>query len=74
VLDHNGSLTLHYPRGEIDLEPVGKDAFVGAAIGSLKFLCAGGAKCNALSVDDGRALHLRFVRVATTRSGTKPRG
>ncbi len=74
VLDRNGVLTLRYPRGDIDLEPVGKDVFAGASVGNLKFVCAGGGKCNALSVDDGRALHLRFFRVATTRPAAKPRG
>lgn len=58
-------LMVHYPRGELDLQPVGTDAFTtGFPIGNLKFACADDGKCNALSIDAGRVQRLRFVRVA----------
>jgi hypothetical protein len=72
VCERAGSLKVHYPRGDIDLQPTGKDAFAAAfPIGNLKFACSGAGKCNALSIDDGRVLNLRFVRVAITPAGTK---
>jgi CubicO group peptidase (beta-lactamase class C family) len=62
---HDDLLKVHYPRGELDLQPVGIDAFAAAfPIGSLKFVCADDGKCNALSIDDGRVKELRFVRVS----------
>jgi hypothetical protein len=37
VFVRDGALKVHYPRGDIDLEPIGNDAFAGAfPIGSLK--------------------------------------
>jgi CubicO group peptidase (beta-lactamase class C family) len=75
VFVRDGVLKVHYPRGDIDLEPVGNDAFAGAfPIGNLKFMCADDGACNALSIDDGRVQKLRFVRVAITPVGSKSPG
>jgi hypothetical protein len=75
VFVRDGALKVHYPRGDIDLEPVGNDAFAGTfPIGSLKFVCAADGECNALSIDDGRVQNLRFVRVAITPVGPKSAG
>jgi hypothetical protein len=70
VFVRDGALKVHYPRGDIDLEAVGNDAFAGAfPIGSLKFACAAAGECNALSIDDGRVRKLRFIRVSLTPVG-----
>ena len=75
VFVRDGALKVHYPRGDIDLEPIGNDAFAGAfPIGSLKFVCGADGECNALSIDDGRVQNLRFVRVAITPVGPKSAG
>ena len=75
VLVRDGALKVHYPRGDIDLEPIGNDAFAGAfPIGSLKFVCGADGECNALSIDDGRVQNLRFVRVAIIPVGPKSAG
>jgi CubicO group peptidase (beta-lactamase class C family) len=75
VFVRDGALKVRYPRGDIDLEPVGNDAFAGAfPIGSLKFVCGADGECNALSIDDGRVQNLRFVRVAITPVGPKSAG
>jgi CubicO group peptidase (beta-lactamase class C family) len=72
---HDDVLKVHYPRGELDLQPVGIDAFAAAfPIGSLKFVCADDGKCNALSIDDGRVKELRFVKVSITPVGPKSPG
>ncbi len=72
VFVRDGALKVHYPRGDIDLEPLSNDAFAGAfPIGSLKFVCGADGECNALSIDDGRVQNLRFVRVAITPVGPK---
>lgn len=74
----DGALKVRYPRGEIDLQPLGNDAFSGAfptsgpfPIGILKFVCADDGDCNALSIDVDRVQKLRFVRVAITPVGPK---
>jgi hypothetical protein len=69
VFDRDGALKIRYPRGDIDLEPIGKDMFAGAFPIVLRFTCADGGACNALSIDDGRVLKLRFVKVAMTPVG-----
>ena len=75
VFVRDGALKVHYPRGDIDLEPIRNDAFAGAfPIGSLKFVCGADGECNALSIDDGRVQNLRFVRVAITPVGPKSAG
>lgn len=75
VFVRDGALKVHYPRGDIDLEPISNDAFAGAfPIGSLKFVCGADGECNALSIDDGRVQNLRFVRVAITPVGPKSAG
>ena len=85
VFVRDGALKVHYPRGDIDLEPIGNDAFAGAfpigslkagafPIGSLKFVCGADGECNALSIDDGRVQNLRFVRVAITPVGPNSAG
>lgn len=75
VFVRDGALKVHYPRGDIDLEPIGNDAFAGAfPIGRLKFVCGADGECNALSIDDGRVQNLRFVRVAITPVGSKSAG
>jgi CubicO group peptidase (beta-lactamase class C family) len=75
VLVRDGALKVHYPRGDIDLQPLGNDAFAGAfPIGTLKFVCADNGDCNALSIDDGRVQKLRFVRVAITPISPKSPG
>jgi CubicO group peptidase (beta-lactamase class C family) len=75
VFVRDGALKVHYPRGDIDLEPIGNDAFAGAfPTGSLKFVCGADGECNALSIDDGRVQNLRFVRVAITPVGSKSAG
>jgi CubicO group peptidase (beta-lactamase class C family) len=75
VFVRDGALKVHYPRGDIDLEPISNDAFAGAfPIGSLKFVCGADGECNALSIDDGRVQNLRFVRVAITPVGSKSAG
>lgn len=75
VLDRaEGALEVLYPGGEITLEPVGADTFAGPRIGVVKFVCARGHACSGLSIDDGRALNLRFVRVAKRKAGAKSGG
>jgi CubicO group peptidase (beta-lactamase class C family) len=70
VFDRDGALKVRYPRGDIDLEPVGKDLFAGAfPVGDLQFACPADGACDALSIDDGRVQKLRFVRVAITPVG-----
>jgi hypothetical protein len=75
VFVRDGALKVHCARGDIDLQPLGNDAFSGAfPIGTLKFVCADDGDCNALSIDDGRVQKLRFVRVAITPVGPKSPG
>jgi CubicO group peptidase (beta-lactamase class C family) len=75
VSNRDGTLKVHYPAGDINLDPVGKDVFAaGPRIGTVKFVCADGGTCSALSIDDGRALNMRFVRAATTIARAKPGG
>ena len=83
VFVRDGALKVHYPRGDIDLQPLGNDAFSGAfpitlpgltTIGTLKFVCADDGDCNALSIDDDRVQKLRFVRVAITPVDSKSPG
>ncbi|MGY4500439.1 CubicO group peptidase (beta-lactamase class C family) [Bradyrhizobium sp. GM24.11] len=70
-ISENG-LMVRYPRGELDLQPVGTDAFTtGFPIGNLKFACANDGKCNALSIDDGRVKQLRFDRISLDPIGSK---
>ncbi|HWE46121.1 MAG TPA: serine hydrolase [Caulobacteraceae bacterium] len=57
-----GGLQVRYPGGDLDLIPVGKDAFA-ARVGTVTFICTQDAPCDALSIDAGRALHMRFTRV-----------
>ncbi|MBR0687576.1 serine hydrolase [Bradyrhizobium manausense] len=65
-------LMVHYPRGELDLHPVGTDAFTtGFPIGNLKFACVDDGKCNAMSIDDGRVKRLRFDKVSLDPIGSK---
>jgi CubicO group peptidase (beta-lactamase class C family) len=64
-------LRIRYPAGEIDFDAVGKDAFAGPGIGTVKFVCAGDTACDALTIDDGRALNLRFDRIAITSASTR---
>jgi CubicO group peptidase (beta-lactamase class C family) len=72
VLVRENALMVHYPRGELDLQPVGIDAFTtGFPIGNLKFVCADDGQCNALSIDDGRVKALRFVRISIDPIGSK---
>lgn len=72
VFTGENGLMVHYPRGELDLEPVGTDAFMtGFPIGNLKFACANEGKCNALSIDDGRVKQLRFDRISLDPIGSK---
>jgi hypothetical protein len=81
VYVRDGALKLHYPRGDIDLRPLGNDAFSGAfptsgpfPIGTLKFVCADDGGCNALLIDVDRLQKLRFVRVGITPVGPKSPG
>lgn len=70
-ISENG-LMVRYPRGELDLQPVGTDAFTtGFPIANLKFACANDGKCNALSIDDGRVKQLRFDRISLDPIGSK---
>lgn len=70
-ISENG-LMIRYPRGELDLQPVGTDAFTtGFPIGNLKFACANDGKCNALSIDDGRVKQLRLDRISLDPIGSK---
>lgn len=72
VFVRENGLMVHYPRGELDLHPVGTDAFTtGFPIGNLKFACANDGKCNALSIDDGRVKQLRFDRISLDPIGPK---
>lgn len=72
VFVRENGLMVHYPRGELDLQPVGTDAFTtGFPIGNLKFACANDGKCNALSIDDGRVKQLRFDRITLDPIGAK---
>ena len=75
VFVRDDALKVHYPRGDIDLDPIGNGAFAAAfPIGSLKFVCGADGECNALSIDDGRVRNLRFVRVTITPVGPKSAG
>ncbi|MCG2640844.1 MULTISPECIES: serine hydrolase [Bradyrhizobium] len=65
-------LMVHTPRGDLDLQPVGVDAFsTGFPIGNLKFVCADDGKCNAMSIDDGRVKQLRFDKTSLDPIGSK---
>ncbi|MCG2629174.1 serine hydrolase [Bradyrhizobium sp. WYCCWR 13023] len=65
-------LIVHTPRGDLDLQPVGVDAFsTGFPIGNLKFVCADDGKCNAMSIDDGRVKQLRFDKTSLDPIGSK---
>ena len=71
VLVRDGELKVHYPRGDLDLMPVGIDTFGGAfPIGNLRFVCADAGECNALLISDGRVRRLRFVRISLTSVGS----
>jgi hypothetical protein len=62
----DGALSVRYPGGDLDLNPIGKDVFGGGQVGQVKFICsAPGGPCEALAIDDARALGLRFTRVAS---------
>ena len=75
VFERDGALKVRYPRGDIDLAPVGKDRFGGGfPVGNLTFACADGGACDALSIDDGRVQKLRFVRVAITPAAPRSPG
>jgi CubicO group peptidase (beta-lactamase class C family) len=68
VFVRENALKVRYPRGDLDLQPVGTDAFTtGFPIGNLKFVCADDGKCDALSVDDGRVKELPTGNSAKTR-------
>ena len=80
VFGRDGELKVHYPRGDLDLVPVGIDTF-GAAFPispafsvpiNLRFVCTG--ECNAFLIDEGRVKKLRFVRVSLTPVGPKSPG
>jgi hypothetical protein len=65
VFVRDGALKVRYPRGDIDLEPVGNDAFAGSfPINILRFVCAADLECDSFSIDDGRVRKLRFARVS----------
>lgn len=65
-------LMVHYPRGELDLQPVGVDAFTtGFPIQNLKFTCTDDGRCNVLSINDGRVKELRFDRISLDPIGSK---
>jgi CubicO group peptidase (beta-lactamase class C family) len=65
-------LMVHYPRGEVDLQPAGVDAFTtGFPIGNLKFACADDGKCNEMSIDDGRVKQLRFGKISLDPIGAR---
>jgi CubicO group peptidase (beta-lactamase class C family) len=66
VSSRGGALHVSYPGGDLTLDPVGKDAF-NARVGTLKFTCAANASCDAFAVDNGRALNVRFARVADAK-------
>jgi CubicO group peptidase (beta-lactamase class C family) len=80
VFVRDGELKVHYPRGDLDLMPVGIDTFGGAfpidpAFSVpiiLSFVCSG--ECNAFLLDDPRVKKLRFVRVSLTPVGPKSPG
>jgi CubicO group peptidase (beta-lactamase class C family) len=75
VFVRDSVLKVHYPRGDLDLMPVGIDTFGGGfPIGNLRFVCSDNGECNALLIDDGRVKGLRFVRVSLTPVGPKPPG
>jgi CubicO group peptidase (beta-lactamase class C family) len=74
VSDREGGLKVHYPGGDINLHLVDKDLFAGPLIGSVKFNCADSGPCAALTIDDVRALHLRFVRISAATFGAEPGG
>jgi hypothetical protein len=65
----DSGLRVHFAGGEVNLDPLGKDLFASAG-GTATFTCGGGA-CTGFSMDDGRALSLRFTRVAATIAGAK---
>ena len=72
VFVRDGELKVHYPKGDLDLTPVGIDTFGGAfPIGNLRFVCGDDGQCNALLIDNGRVKDLRFVRVSLTPVGSK---
>lgn len=65
-------LMVHYPRRDLDLRPVGADAFTtGFPIGNLKFACADDGKCNAMLIDDGRVKQLRFDKTSLDPIGSR---
>jgi hypothetical protein len=75
VFVSDGELKVHYPRGDLDLIPVGIDTFGGAfPIGNLRFVCTDAGECNALLIGNGRVKELRFVRVSLTPVGPKSPG
>jgi len=72
VFIREGVLVVHTPRGDLDLQPVGVDAFAtGFPIGNLKFVCADDGKCNAMLIDDGRVKQVRFDKTSLDPIGSK---
>ncbi|MBC9881829.1 serine hydrolase [Bradyrhizobium sp. INPA01-394B] len=72
VFFHEDVLTVHYPRGDLDLQPVGVDAFTtDFPIGNLKFACADDGRCNAMLIDDGRVKQLRFDKTSLDPIGPR---
>jgi CubicO group peptidase (beta-lactamase class C family) len=69
----DGGLKVHFPGGDVNLNPLRKDVFTAQA-GTATFTCAGAGPCTGFSIDDGRATGLRFTRVANTAAGPKPGG
>ena len=71
VANRDGRLQVRFPGGELVLNPMGKDVFAGPGGSTATFSCVGGGPCSGFSLDDGRALKLRFTRVASAAPGAK---
>ncbi len=67
VAVREGKLFVRHPRGELEMTPLDSQAFVvtGAQLRgrTLVFECTGG-RCNGFHLNDGRARHIRFKRLA----------
>ena len=57
------TLFVRYPRGELELQPLGTDAFAAPPVGVLKFDCAKATRCETLLVTTDRVRNLRLNRV-----------
>lgn len=65
-----GTLRARFPRGEVTLEPVREDLFLGPELGLLRFQRGANGRPSGLMVSNTRVLDLRFRRVDLLKEAT----